>query len=519
MSVMSFKRTLFASVLGLLPLLASPALEAKSLRINIAADPAQMDPITASELVAGRVMNNVYESFTAKTGEGKIDKALALSWEPLPEGFGFRFHLRPGVKFHSGRPFTARDVKYTYEQLLLPGSKAGIAAGYLAKVVGAAEMKAGTATELKGVKVVDDQTIEVSFTSPDVLFPIYPINIMDAGIVAEQGADWVTKASAGTGPFKFKQWKRGVEVEVTANPDYWGGAPKIDSVRYLIIPSPDTALAQYEAGELDFLDVQESILRTVLRDERYKSQMQTVPRAQSRYLGMNGQVYAPFKDKRVREAVSLVLNREAMIKGLYDGAAFPLNGIITPGVVGYDPSLPKLPYDVARAKQLLADAGFPGGKGLPPVEISSTAPFRNELAYYANVLNTELGMPVSVNVVERATFIRSMNAGEVAFFPWGWTADYPDALYYLAQMWHSKSPYNRGRWSNAAYDAAIDEAVGTVDDAKRVALYHVAERAFVDDMGAAPLPMTAAVALVKPNVSNARITPFGFDSFLTTEIK
>jgi oligopeptide transport system substrate-binding protein len=208
-----------------------------------------------------------------------------------------------------------------------------------------------------------------------------------------------------------------------------------------------------------------------------------------------------------------------MIRGLYDGAAFPLNGVITPGVAGYNPDLPALKFDPDRAKKLLAEAGFPDGKGMPPIDISCTAPFKDELTYYANQLTRTLGMQVNVNVVERATFIKSMNAGEVAFFPWGWTAGYPDALYYLAQMWHGSSPYNRPRWKNAEYDAVIDEAQSVFDDAKRFALYHKAEKILMEDWGTAPLPMTASIALVKPNVTGAQVTPFGFAPFKNVEIK
>jgi len=492
---------------------------AKSLRLSIPADPAQMDPITYSELVAGRILFNVYEGFTDKRDDGTIVPALATSWETLPDGKGLRFHLREGVTFHSGRPFTAKDVKYTFEQLLVPGSKAGLGAGYLVNVAGAADMKAGKTKELEGVSVVDDHTVDIHFTKPDVLFPIYPFQFMDSGIVAELGADWMLKASAGTGAFKFKQWKRGVEVEIEANPNYWGGKPKIDGVRFLVVPSADTALSQYDAGELDFLDVQEAIFRRVLRDDRYKDQLQKSSRAQARYLGMNGNVYAPFKDKRVREAVSLSLNRDAMIRGLYDGAAFPLNGAVTPGVAGYSGTLPPLKYDPEQAKKLLAEAGYPDGKGMPPVDISSTAPFKDELTYYANQLNKVLGMQINVNVMERATFIKSMNAGEVAFFPWGWTADYPDAITYLGDMWYSASPYNRARWSNAAYDKVIDEAKSTFDDGKRFALYHQAEKILMDDWATAPLPMTATMSLHKPNVTGARVTPFGYAPFKEVEIK
>lgn len=513
-------RVLTKAFAGFLMLAAvATAADAKTLRTNVAGDPAMLDPITYSELVAGRVMRNVYEGFTDFTPDGKIVNVLAESWTALQGEDGFSFKLRKNVKFHSGRPFTAKDVKYTLEQLAAPDTKAGIGAGYVARIVGVADVKAGKTKELAGVKIVDDHTIEIRFTKPDVLFPIYPIWFMDSGIVADKGADWVRSVSAGTGPFKFKEWRRGAFVEIEANKDYWGTKPKIDGARFLVIPNGDTALAQYEAGELDVLDVQESTIRRVMRDKSKDKERQVVPRAQSRFLAMNPLVYAPFKDKRVREAISLTINREGMIKGFYDNAAFMLNGITTPGVAGYFADLPKPKYDPERAKKLLAEAGFPGGKGLPPIDISSTANFKDELTYYANELSRTLGMQVNVNVVERATFIRAMNAGEVAFFPWGWTSGYPDAMYYLEQMWHSKSPYNRGRWFNPKYDAFIDQATATVDDAKRFQLYRQAEMVYIEDFGAAPLPMVASVALIKPNVKGARATPFGFDRFVFAEIK
>jgi peptide/nickel transport system substrate-binding protein len=500
-------------------LLAPGLLPASTLRVNVEADPAMMDPIMESELVAHDILQNVYEGFTDKKDDGTVIPALATSWETLSQGKIIRFHLRQGVLFHSGRPFTARDVKYTFEALLTPGSRGGLAAGYLNNIVGASAFKSGRAGTLEGVKVIDAHTVEVWFTKPDVLFPIYPFQFMDSGIVAELGADWVTKASAGTGAFKFKAWKRGVEVDLEANKSYWGGAPKIDGVRFLIVPNPDTALSQYDAGELDVLYVLEPLFRRVLRDVKYREQIQKVPRAQSRYLGMNQNLYAPFKDRRVREAISLSLNREAMIQGLYDGAAFPLNGVMTPAVGGFNPDLPALKYDPDQARKLLAQAGFPGGKGMPPVDISCTAPYKDELIYYADQLHRVLGMQVNINVVERATFLHAMNAGGLAFFPWGWAAEYPDAMNYLLEMWYGTSPYNRSRWRNAAYDEVIDEAQTALDDNERFALYRRAEKILLDDWATAPLPMTAIIGLRKPNIKNVRMTPFRFAPFKDAEIR
>jgi peptide/nickel transport system substrate-binding protein len=155
---------------------------------------------------------------------------------------------------------------------------------------------------------------------------------MDSGIVAQHGADWHTKVSAGTGPFKFVHWKRGQEVRLAAHKDYWDKAPAIDEIVMLIVPSFDTAVSMYEANALDVVDLEAIQARRVLKDPRFKDEILAVPAAQIRYMGMNQNLYAPFKDKRVREAVCLSFDREALVKGLYGGAATPLYGQITPGI-------------------------------------------------------------------------------------------------------------------------------------------------------------------------------------------
>jgi peptide/nickel transport system substrate-binding protein len=177
-----------------------------------------MDPITYWELISGRIMRNMYEGFTATADDGRNIPALAVRWEPLPYGPGFRFSLRKGVLFHSGRPLTAKDVKYRFEELLWPGSKGGLNASYLNGVVGAKDLANGTAKSLAGITIVDDYTIDIALTKPDVLFPIDPFHFMDSGIVAEQGPDWMTKVSAGTGPYAFKAWHRSVGAQPAGSP-------------------------------------------------------------------------------------------------------------------------------------------------------------------------------------------------------------------------------------------------------------------------------------------------------------
>lgn len=494
-------------------LAASPVLAA-DLRTNITADPAMVDPITYSELIAGDIMGNIYEAFTGLDKDGNVVPRLATSWEPLAGNLGFTFRLREGVKFHSGREFTAKDVKYTMEQLLLPGNKGGLNAEYLEIIVGADKVKEGTAKELEGIKIIDDHTVEIAFTKPDVLFPIYPIFIMDSGIVDEHGGDWATKASAGTGPFKFVAWNIGQNVKLEAFADYWDGAPKVDGVNFIVVPDDNTAMSMYEAGELDLLYAGPKLNRRILTDASLTDQTLKAAAAQIRYLGMNQTQYEPFKDKRVRQAVCMSLDKNAMIEGLYSGAALPLAGQVTPGVAGYNPDLAQIPFDPKKAQELMAEAGFPKGEGLPPVKLTTTEPNKNEHLYIASQLQEILGMPVEVEIAERATHIKAMNAGEVAFFVWGWSAGYPDALYFLSQVWYGPSVYNRSRWKNDTFDALIDKAFVTVDNDERYKIYHEAEQVLIDDYGTCPTTIRMQIALVKPNVEGVtlsafRLLPFG----------
>ena len=491
--------------------LAGSVADARDLRTNINADPEMIDPITYSALIAGDVLRNVYQGFTDVGRSGAVEPALAVKWTAHPDNLGWRFELRKGVKFHSGRDFTARDIKTSFERLLAPGSRAGLALQYLQRIEGAKAVADGQSKDLVGVKPVDDHTVDIRFTAPDVLFPIYPFMIFDAQVIDEKGPEWFLQASAGTGPFSFVHWKRGQEVRLAAHKSYWGGAPRIDGVTYLIVPSEDTAASMFEAGELDLLNVAGTDLsRRLMRDAKLRERAITAPAAQINYLGMNQNLYAPFKDKRVREAFCLAIDRDGLSRGLFGGLAQPLAGQVTPGFPGATPDQKPLVFNAERAKALLAEAGFPEGRNMPPLKIAALAPFRNENAYYADQWKKVLGLNIEIEIMERATFLRALNAGEVPLFAWGWSAGYPDALYFLSQVWHSKSPYNRARYANAEFDRLIDQAHITPDSAPRYALYNQAEKVLLDEFGTCGLFVRTQVALVKANVKGVTLTPMRY---------
>jgi len=514
--MLSLRRLFLVSAMVLLAL--APA-GATSLRTNINADPAMVDPVTYSELIAGDILKNIYEGFTDTDAQGGIRPMLALRWEAHPDNLGWRFFLRPNVTFHTGRPFTAHDVKATFETLLIPANRGGLAVQYLGRIVGAGDLRAGRSTALPGITVVDDLTLDVRFTMPDVLFPIYPFMFFDREALRERGVAGLAQASAGTGPFKLNAWRRGVEVVLDAHAGYWGGAPRINGVRFMVVPSDDTAINQFVADDLDLVMLQTEAARRVLRDNTLRPRGIQSPAAQITYLGMNQGAFAPFRDRRVREAFCISLDRAAMVRGIFGGLGQPLHGQITPGVAGHNPDLPAIRFDRDRARRLMAEAGFPEGRGFPPLAITAITSNRTESAYIADQLRQVLGITVDVSVLERGTFLRLLNAGEVPFFHWGWTAGYPDAMYFLSQVWHSGSPFNRARYSNPAFDQLIDQAGVVADNAARYQLYHQAERKLLEDWGGCGTTVRTQIALVRPNVRGVVLTPFRFMPFEAVSVE
>ncbi|MCK5516478.1 MAG: ABC transporter substrate-binding protein [Desulfobulbaceae bacterium] len=513
------KKILTATIIILTSLIgAGVALAEKAVKTNLPSDPSQLDPITISELYSGDVLDNVYEGFTGIDNKGMIVPALAERWESSDGGKIMTFYLRKGVKFHTGRDFTAKDVKYTFEQLLIPENKGGLAAPYLHAVVGAEDILAGKSKELKGVKIIDDHRVEVHFSTPSVSFPIFPFRFMDSQVVAENGKDWVKEVSAGTGPFKLVHFKRGQEVRLEANKEYWGTGPFVDAVIFKIVSELDTALSMFETGELNLVTADRGSVRRLLKDSRFKDKLLTSPAAQVQYLAMNQNRYEPFKDIRVREAISIAYDRAAVIKGLFAGAAYPLYGFVTPDFPGSNPDLKPIKYDLERARKLLAEAGYPGGKGLPALKISATPSRKQELAYLADHYKKVLGLPIEVQVLERGNFIKAMNVGEIALFPWGWTADYADAATFLDDMYYSKSPYNRAKWVNSEFDALIEKARVTGVASERYKLYNQAEQIMLKDWAVVPTTMRKQVAVKSPELKGVYLTSFRIRPFNTAKI-
>lgn len=483
------------------------------LRTNLDADAKTLNPIQNSELISGDVIKHMYESLTTLDEEGNIIPALAIDWQTSKDGLSATFKLREGVQFHSGREFTAADVKWTFEQALTPAKKGGLVVDALRTIKGASAMLAGDATSLAGFEQLDKHSFTVFFERQTVIFPLFELYIVDSGIEKEHGENWSQSASGGTGPFKFVRWRRGVAIELVAFGDYWKTSPAIAGITFFVVQNIETTLSMYEAGELDLVLVPRGAEGNVRRDPRFAGQLLEKSAAQVSYLALNQSQYEPFRDIRVREAVSISIDRAAMVHGLFGGAAQPLYGQISPGFPGYDPDVAAIEYDPERARALMADAGYAGGKGLPPIVIQGTHKEKTLLAFYADHLKRTLGFPITASVVERGTHLRQLNGGTVAMFPWGWTADYADPSTFLRDLYHSKSKWNRSRYVNLEFDKLLDLAATTANDAERLSIYAQADRLLMADFGVVPTTVRVQIAIRKPTVGGIKLTALGFLPF------
>jgi ABC-type transport system substrate-binding protein len=358
--------------------------------------------------------------------------------------------------------------------------------------------------------------VRVEFARPNPLFT-KQIQSSRLAIVnreaTEAGGGKITEKNlVCTGPFVLKGGRSNYQWVFEANPDYWGGKPRINRLELFVVPDENTRLAQYEAGELDFIEPPVSQLDRIRKDPAMSRELLTKPRARSIVFGMNQTVQPAFKDRRVREALALAFDRKLISQVLLQGTVEPGRSIIPAAVYTMDTASLKGPgYDPDRAKKLLSEAGFPDGKGFPALELVS----RPQQVYVkaseavAAQLQKNLGIAVQVRSVEWGKYVKDTNARIVPFFLHAWTAEYLSPQYFFGDLIHSKAPRNRFAYSNPQVDAVLDRADQTVSGEERQRLYLEAERLTIEDVAVLPFYYDTYTFLVKPYVKGLEFIPTG----------
>ena len=317
-----------------------------TLTIALSAEPPGLDPTTSPAATIKRVVHyNLLESLLKVDRNGKVVSSLAKSYSISKDGREYTFNLHPGIKFHDGKPCTAQDVKFSLERILDPKT----AAPYRMYYEG-----------IESIQVVDAQTVKFKTKKYDSNF-LFNLARGDAVIVPRDAVDKLKSAPVGTGPFKLAEWRRGDSVVMVRNPDYYRkGIPYLDKVIFKFIPDPSAQLAALRAGDVDVIayDLSPENVPALEKDPRFK--VLKGHTTTDVILAMNNS-RKPFQDPKVRQAITQAIDRKAVIQGAVSGYGTPIGSHMDPTNPYYADLSGLHPYNPEKARQLLAEAGYPNG--------------------------------------------------------------------------------------------------------------------------------------------------------------
>jgi ABC-type transport system substrate-binding protein len=433
-------------------------------------DPRSLDPALSTDVPTGRAVAYIFDGLTAFTPEARVIPALAERWDVSPDGARYTFHLRQGVKFSDGTAVTARSVVASWQRALDPATKGGRAEP-LQPIKGAREFASGKSKSVAGLSAPDDSTVVVQLEEPLGIFPKLLAMPVAAVVPEKMSSD----RPVGTGPWKLVEWKHDDYLLFARNDNYWAGAPKGDSLRARIISEPSTAVAEFESGNVDVLLIPAGETQQWEEDESKRGMLMSVPALQLVYIGINT-TRGPLKDARVRQAINLALDRALILKRLMSGRGRLAAGVIPPSLGGADTTRSPYPFDVARAKKLLAEAGFPSGID---VELwVGSNPVYGRIAETAQAYLNQAGIRTKIVQRESAAAREAARNGQTDMILKDWYADYPDAENFLYPLLHGANKGVGGNVSffqNAEFDRIVSTARREPDEARRNELYRQAD--------------------------------------------
>jgi peptide/nickel transport system substrate-binding protein len=434
--------------------------------------------------------------------------ALAESWAVSADQRVYTFRLRAGARFQNGRAVGAADVKYSFER-----AARGKRPWVFEKIVGAADYIRGRAPEIAGIQLPDARTVAITLARPFAPFP-YLMAYDAASIVPREEVDRPGAAFAshpvGTGAFRLAEWRHDDQLVLERFAGHFRGAPLLERIVFRIIPAEITRFNEYRTGALDVTDIPTGYCRRVQRDPRTEGEVAIWPTLGTNAVRFNVE-RPPFDDRRIRRAIVHAIDPRVAVRGLLEGCVTPPRGVLPPAMPGFNESVRPLTFNPGLARRLLAQAGFPGGQGLPRIAYYyNTTELNQRIAELLQAELREIGVRLELRRLDWAAHIKLVDDGTAGFFRQGWIADYPDPENFLAVLFHSRNvgaAGNTSRYRNPAVDHLLDEADGMPAGPVRFARYQEAEQIILDDAVWASLYHYSSRALIKRYVRGLERSP------------
>lgn len=466
--------------------------------------PVCIDTFNVQESEGTQVAANLFNSLTRYDyPTQKLTAAAAESWEVSDDATVFTFKLVQGAKFHNGDPVTAKDFKFGWERICNPKTTSDPSeiSYHIDKIVGYEDMLKGNATELTGLKALDDYTLEVTLSEPFADF-VMVASHPALGPVPSGGAadDFNTffRSPIGNGPFMMDgDWVDDQYIRVKRFDDYYGDKAKIDGCDFLIIKSPETAFTQFQAGDLDFTMIANGQIAATKNQYGVAGDGYTINPGQQTLLGAESSTYyfvinqddELMKDKNVRKAISLAINRQAICDTIFEGTRIPAGSIVPPGIDGYrEGSWAYSKYDVDAAKQALADAGYPNGDGFPEITLScNSGGGHEEIMQMAQADLAAIGITAKLDSMEWATYLQALTDGKYQIGRLGWIADYPIMDNFLYPLFYTGNGDNRSHYTNKDVDTQLMAARSITDADARIKAYQAVDDILGEDCVVVPV--------------------------------
>ncbi len=483
------------------------------LLVGAGAGLSDLDPQLATNVGEFNVMLAFFEGLTDLDPATLAPvPAVARSWETSPDGRRWTFHLDPAAKWSDGQPVTAQDVVDSWRRLLSPALAADYAS-FLYCLVGAEDFNRGRTTDFSGVgvKAVDTRTLELHLSLPTpelpallALPPLFPVPmrvIEKCGPSDTRGNPWTRCATfVGNGPFRLRRWQHGQRVDADRNPHYRDASSvRLHGVRFQLVENQETEERMFRAGQLHVISALATGRVADWRDRRSPA-LRTVPFLGTDFLRLN-LTRPPFDDPRVRRALALAVDRNQLASRVLLGTKSPAPTLVPAHALpGYVSPVGQTTRN-DEARRLLAEAGFPGGEGLRPLQLLYNSSDQHRLVFEAiqEMWRRELGVRVELANQENKTVLQARALGQYDLLRSSWTADYCDPMTFLA-VFASTSGNNHTRWANPEYDRLLAAARTVATPTEHLAALTRAEALLLDEAPIIPLYHYTNFYLVDPAV-------------------
>ncbi|MFO7167449.1 MAG: peptide ABC transporter substrate-binding protein [Chloroflexota bacterium] len=490
--------------------------EQQIFRAYLTSEPESIDPALSQSTSEEVVLKQLFTGLTRINPDLEPEPAIAESWEFNEDNTQITFTLRE-TTWSDGQPLTARDFEYAWKRYLDPRTASPYASLASDVIQGGAELVGAETSddaqldqlrEALGVRAVDDRTLQVDLAIPAPFFPsLVALGTMAPvrqDIIEANGDRWTEVGTlVGNGPFVLQDYTPGSSMTFAPNPNYFEGPPTLQQLTINFITDDATAFANYQADELDITAVPPAEVPGIQRNPDLSSQIALNNQLATYYFSFNV-TQPPFDNVQVRQAFAHAIDRQTLVDQVLSGIPQPAWSFIPPGVPGHitreEAGEAAQTFDPERARQLLAEAGYPNGENFPPVSLA----FNNNGSHALIAervqadLQENLGIQVELDPREATTYFSEVQDNPPPFFRAGWNADYADPYNFDRLVFGPGSSQNYGMWENLEFTRLLDEADTAATPEERIAAYQEAEKVLAQDAGSVFVYWYRTFRLVKP---------------------